>query len=248
MTRRVYGLTVGGNEADRYLTSYLTYVMAAVDTLFYYDDCSNDGSAEIVQSIPNVVYQRRPDGVPSFLEHEGRFRQAAWVAFERFIQPTVEDWVLGIDTDEVLVGPTECRPCEMKKILDYAMHGIVRLQRPEVWGWDEKGWPMLRVDGAWGTIQCTRLFRYRPGGKIRDVPMACGSEPDYVAMTRTYVPGNPLQLLHFGYAHPNDRKDKYDRYMSHPGHNVSHVQSILSSPSLVRWTGLIPPTMVRGHG
>ena len=127
MTRRVYGLTVGGNEADRYLSSFLKHVMGAVDTLFYYDDQSSDGSADLVKATPNVLYHRRVDTVPSFLEHEGKFRQDAWLAFEQYVQPTTEDWVLCIDTDEVLVGPTECRPCEMKKVLDFAIpHGVVR--------------------------------------------------------------------------------------------------------------------------
>ena len=77
--------------------------------------------------------------------------------------------------------------------------------------------------------------------------MACGSEPDYVGLNRVFVPGDPLQLLHFGYAHPDDRKEKFDRYVSHAGHNLNHVMSILSQPTLQPWRGIIPPDITRGR-
>jgi len=249
MSRHVYGLMVTGNEADRYLRSAINNALEAVDVLFLYDDQSIDGSADIIQSFNSatVVYQRRPDDVPSFLEHEGRFRQASWAAFERYVQPTTSDWVIGIDSDEVLVGATECRPCELKLVLDRAEgHDAVLLPRPEVWGYDHDGWPLLRTDGMWGTINCTRLFKYRPGGKIRDVAMGCGSEPEGFCRSLSMYTGG-LELLHVGYAHFLDRQDKWQRYTNHPiGHNPAHIQSILASPTVKRWGGLIPPNMTRG--
>lgn len=248
MSRHVYGLTVMGNEAHRYLWDFVHNVLDAVDVLFVYDDGSTDGGDEFVRSYTNIVYQRRPRQVPSFLEHEGRFRQASWEAFERYIAPTSNDWVLSIDTDEVLVGPSSCRPCDLKPVLDRAEHsGVVLLDRPEVWMHDKNGWPLLRKDGFWGGIRCTRLFRYQPHGSVKDVPMACGSEPTYVSR-RPNVPGHPLQLLHYGYCDDEgDRMEKYNRYMTYPGHDPGHVASILRKPTLVPWDGLIPPRMVRGN-
>jgi hypothetical protein len=134
----------------------------------------------------------------------------------------------------------------MKPIFEKNRSGVVLLDRPEVWGHNPIGWPLLRTDGYWGNIRCTRLFTYKKNGTIKDVPMACGSEPDYVVRTPNPTPGKPLQLLHYGYAHEDDRKDKYERYSKHAGHNPAHIESILKTPQLKPWEGIIPPTMERG--
>jgi hypothetical protein len=56
--------------------------------------------------------------------------------------------------------------------------------------------------------------------------MACGSEPLYARKN----PANQfdIKMLHFGYATEEDRLEKYDRYISRPGHNISHIKSIVS--------------------
>jgi len=249
VNRHVFGLMVIGDEAGRYLYSAIDNAIKAVDVLFVFGDQPTDGSEEIVKSFPSaqVLYQRRSDGDPSFLEHEGRFRQASWETFEVMVGPTTNDWIIGIDSDEVLVGPTECRPCDLKPIFDKAGGAdAVLLPRPEVWGYDDQGWPLLRKDGYWGNIQCTRLFRYKPGGRIRDIPMGCGNEPEgFIKNIARFT--NGVELLHYGYVHPDDRQDKYERYTRlSVGHDPRHIQSILATPTLVRWNGLIPPTMERG--
>jgi len=249
MSGHVYGYVVMGNEVDRYLQSFMKNLMLTVDATFVFDDQSSDGSADLVRSFANVIYCRRDDSTPTFLEHEGRFRHASWVQFQRYVGPRTDDWVLAIDADEVLVGPDVCRPCELGDVIRRAdQTGVVLLDRPEVWDLDPIGWPLVRKDGAWGNIRCTRLFRYRPGGQIKDVPFACGSEPDYVAKQRP-IDGAPLQLLHYGYCDsPEDRQAHYANYSVRSGHNPMHIRSMIDpNPRLERWSGLLAPTMKRGR-
>jgi hypothetical protein len=253
MSRHVFGLMVGGNEAHRYVVSAVENALKSVDVLFYYDDRSTDGTYELLEPFMgrwnrgNLIYWQREPDVPSFLEHEGRFRQNAWDCFEDCLHPqNGQDWVIAIDTDEVLCGPTECRPCELKKVMDRAdpSYDAVRIAIKECFGFDEKGWPMVRTDGWWGKIRGTRIFRYRKDGVFKDVPMACGSEPSYVE--KRAIEDMSVHILHLGYAHPEDQREKYERYSLRTGHGSAHIESILATPTLKPWDGLVPPTMTRG--
>lgn len=243
--RTIYGFTVGGNEAHRYLTDMLTHLGEVVDFVWYYDDQSTDGSLQIAEQLITVHSTRRPDSVPSFLEHEGRFRQDAWTTFENTLLPETGDWILVMDTDERLVstGNNVCVRCELDQVIDAAERQgaeTVLLPVPEVFGYDSDGWPLVRKDGFWGTIAGTRLFRYRPGGVFQDKPMGSGAEPTYVQGARRSSYAAGLHLMHFGYADARDQEAKYARYTSLEahGHNNAHVNSIMIGPrQLERWPG-----------
>jgi len=203
-----------------------------------FDDRSSDDSPEIAREFGTLVV--RDEGSPSFLEHEGQFRQDGWRAFEEYMKPEIGDWVLAFDADEFLVHKNQ------RKVLEEFTKnngGFVSLQIPfvEVFDVDLSGNPSYRVDGFWGTIKAPRFFAYKPGGKFQQVPMGCGSVPIYVLNTSTGTRANDLVFLHYGYAVFSDRVDKHDRYSTYPsGHNSRHIQSILEKPSLRPWTGLRP--------
>lgn len=246
----LYGMTVARNEADRYLKSMLTNVADVVDEHFFYDDQSTDDTREIAEAAGAHV-SIRPDAVPSFLEHEGAYRQAAWDVFEALLLPKAGDWVLAIDADECLVttGTNCCTRCEVDQAIQ-AAEAIgamsVMLPVPEVFGIDDDGTPLVRTDGLWGTIAGTRLFKYVPHAQFRDKSMGCGAEP--VVVTQKWSPQSyGLNLLHYGYAHAPDQVAKHARYtgLQAHGHLDAHVQSIVTAKTLKRWEGPVP-SMGRG--
>lgn len=207
------------------------------DGHFFYDDRSDDATLEVAIGHGCTVVQR-PDDVPAFLEHEGRFRQAAWEAFERAMKPEPGDWVFSIDCDELLLEngaePSIREQCEAAR-----GHSALLVTIPECFGFDADGWPLVRTDGYWGTIRGTRLFSYRRGGRFADKAMGSGSEPGYAsAGHRRRLEG--VWLLHVGYARPEDRKAKHARYSVLSGHADSHVESIVREPTLKRWDGPWP--------
>lgn len=244
---RVFGLTVGRNEEHRYLREMLAHCWLFDGHLFF-DDGSVDLTPKIARAHGCTVVQRRSDE-PSFLEHEGQFRQRAWDTLVETFGLQEGDWVLSIDCDEILVGDGDLRQVHhrLRQITRQAAgyDGIV-MPIPEVFDVLPDGTPMVRTDGFWGTIAGPRLFRYRPGGKFSPKAMGSGSEPSYVATGKLWRQEHGLYLLHYGYARAADREAKHARYSAlvH-GHADRHIQSIVARPTLRRWEGPQPKVTVR---
>lgn len=240
---RIFGLMVTKNEADRYLDLALSAARPVVDDLFVFDDGSTDTTVAVAEGHGCLVTSRHPSG-PSFLEHEGRFRQQAWDVFENAVEPEVGDWVLALDADEIVTAIGDPRELLLEAAkLSNDRGELARLIRiPEIFDVRD-GKPYARMDGWWGKIRGTRFFAYRKGGLFADKPMASGSEPTYIqARIGEIVEG--FWLLHLGYACHDDRVEKYRRYSERAGHADQHVASILQDPQLAQWVG---PSIPRLH-
>lgn len=238
---QIVGLFVVRNEADRYLDACLDWHAGLFDDLLVYDDWSDDDSDLVVQRHP-VGWTRRPDNVPAWIEHEGKFRQDSLIALEAYAGLREGDWIMGVDADEFLVSTGDHRErldAAIAHAESVAAKSVI-IPRPEIWQLDP---PAERIDGYWGSIRCSRLFRWEPGGTIADKAMGCGSEPTYVARSEMSQNSYGLHLLHLGYAHRRDREEKFHRYTSllDHGHNNTHIQSILYQPQLKPWTSFMPP-------
>jgi hypothetical protein len=235
---RVFGLTVGRNEADRYLEPMLWHMHSIVDGHFFFDDMSTDSTPEIAAEYCEVAV--RTAMRPSFVENEGAFRGNAWSAFEEQMQPVVGDWVLVIDCDEVLVsnhhlvGYASPHRAELLAAIRTSSRVAIDLAIPEVWGYHEGGRPMTRIDGAWGTIHGPRLFAYMPGGDYFQGDFGVPAVPNYV-MRGPWDSTDAVSLMHYGYADPRDQLAKYRRYIGRSGHGTQHVQSIVGPVDLEVW-------------
>jgi hypothetical protein len=229
---RIFGLTVGRNEAGRYLETMLWHMHGIVDNHFFFDDRSDDETVSIAEEY--CVVTVRPDAAASFSENEGAFRGQAWKSFEHAMRPVVGDWVLVIDCDEVLVGnhqfvgdPNSHRSCLVSAILRSGRVAI-DLAIPEVWGFydEDDGRPLTRHDGFWGTIHAPRLFAYMPGGSYFQGPYGVPAIPNY-AQRGPWDSTDEVSLMHYGYADERDWQEKYERYTGQHGHSNVHVESIL---------------------
>lgn len=237
---RILGNTVMYNEAHRYLFQCMEWHSGVFDGISAFDDGSTDDSVAIAESFGAQVQIRGPL-VPSFMDHEGRFRQAAWEWFEESQKPEAGDWVFAFDADEFLFGTEDEHSLLMQKCLMANEEGVgaFNVQVPEVWATLDGGVdPQIRVDGYWASNTHTRLFKWEPDGKYRDKAMGCGSEPTFVAQAQSENLKS-MYLLHYGYADPDDRREKYERYSGHRnhGHNAAHILSIIQSGQLRAWDG-----------
>jgi len=224
----IYGLTVVKNESKRYLKQFLEYHKDMFDSWIIIDDRSDDDTFKMCMDVgcPVSVF-RRPESTSSFLENESSFRSYAWKLFESEAQPKVGDWIVALDADEFLIGDVEDlrdQPIEIP---------CLRIRVHEIFD-QQNGVLMERVDGYWGKIFGSRIFRYREGGQFRKKAMGCGSEPTYVK-PNSCKSTNMYSIVHLGYARDQDRLDKYNRYTSllDHGHNDTHVQSIIKRPKLL---------------
>jgi hypothetical protein len=240
MTRVIAHMVIR-NELDRYLTASIPWLRRIVgESLHVHDDRSDDGSYEYLVQEGIAVTQRGP-GEPSFLEHEGRFRQAAWRAMEHTFSPTDQDWILCLDADELLLCSQPRDESELKTVLDMEVRqavsenmGAIQLHVAEFFGFVD-GVPQMRTDGLWGQIEGIRLVRWRSNGHLLDREESSGSVPN--AWTAPARRADDLTIGHFGYARAADVASKYERYKACRGHARDHIESIRTEPTLVPWTG-----------
>lgn len=245
---KIHGLSVMRNEADRYLADCLQWNLPFFDDWFIWDDRSTDGSVDLAETLSEkITVGVRGMTDLSFMEHEGRFRQDGWEAFEKAIRPEHKDVVVAVDLDEFITLKESCDPAYVRSAFEsFAAKagGYVsqEISFVEVFDVDLRGVPSFRTDGFWGNISGKRLFSYKVGGKFPDRPMGCGSAPEYVLKTSALGAHPELRFLHYGYAVFEDRVDKFDRYSSlgNSGHHSSHINSILTLPTLHQWAGPHP--------
>jgi glycosyltransferase involved in cell wall biosynthesis len=223
----IYGMICIRNEADRYLETVLAHHVPMLDDLVVYDDCSTDDSARIAARYGRVI--TRSWAVPSFAEHESRFREAGWQALVEELEPRHrQDWILCFDADEFLMAPPETVRAAVVES-DAAGYEAIQVRIHEIF--DDSEGPKRRVDGFWGAITAPRLVRYRAGARFLDREMGCGSAPVFSGVAcRSFT--EQIAIWHLGYLRDEDRLAKYERYVGKPGHSRSHIESILTEPTL----------------
>lgn len=222
----VFSYMVTRNEAERYLAETVSDLVELTDGCLVYDDCSDDDTMEIARDFGALPIKRHA-GIPSFLEDESAFRQAAWRSMEEIFRPEPGDWILTLDADEIVFpyGRSGLDMVIAEAISNQGTGVIMRVR--EMWNPDMTH---ERIDGFWGSITALRLVAWRPDGQFLPNTQGGGSVPFYDVDTRTlraWQKTNKLEIHHFGYARQEDREAKYARYSQHPGHNKRHIASIL---------------------
>jgi hypothetical protein len=231
----IYGLTVGKNEANRYLFDSLKNNSGYFDRHLFYDDQSLDATPMIVRRC-RCDYVRRGHSEASFLEDEGLFRWQAWNYMVDIFNPKIGDWIFVVDCDEFIVGDL------YPMLYEVAPHmTAVMIDIPEVFGFDTDGVPLVRVDRLWGTIHGARLVRWCPEAQFVTGHLGVPPVPTYAMAQHLWWTQEMVKILHYGYARERDRLDKYGRYAGRQGHSNAHVESILARDmQLIRWEGECP--------
>lgn len=244
---RVIGHMVTRNEMHRWLTSTLPWLHEICDgNVAIYDDQSDDDIEDYASRL-GVSFLRRPDGMPSFSDNEGDFRWAGWQAMERAFKPRKGDWILAVDADELLVtneaggslDDVRLHLCDAIGAAEERNQRSISFDVAEVFAFDDMGWPLVRTDGYWGAITACRAGKWEFQGVFDPRKEGGGSLPS--SWPRATSVHEHLELLHLGYARPEDRIAKHSRYQTGTGHNPRHVDSILGHPDLSYWIGMRPP-------
>lgn len=232
---RIVAHLVTHNEADRYLAACLDSIRSYADAIVVFDDRSTDDTPAICATAGAHVVTR-PDDVPTFLEHEGRFRAAAWRTLADHAEPG--DWVLAIDADEFLVPFTGGHLAELIRYEIAGAHSLIdglAVHKHEIF--DPGPPPLVRLDGWWGQITAVRFARWDGRSEFINQRFACGAVP--LTVQSTIVVQN-FSMLHYGYARQEDRVERHARYTGTPGHDRSHIDSIITTPRGRQWDGVHP--------
>lgn len=240
---RIFLTCVARNEVDRYLKDFLLWHSWIFDGVFLYDDQSTDTTPQLAQELGAKVVIRS-DNIPSFLEHEGQFRQAAWQAMVETLNLTDGDWICVLDCDEFLVRDDIPEKPLLTTLLFAAAitaenHNCdsVILPIPEVFDRGLNKEVYIRTDGFWGDLSQPRMCKFVPESSFMDKPMASGALPQGLVSSSKNC---GLNILHLGYSRGVDKLKKYERYKDLSGHNPAHVASILTQPQLKEWPGQNP--------
>lgn len=208
------------NEMSRHLEVCIEALLPEVDSVQVFDDRSTDDTAEWLEAQPGVAVIKRSVYQASFLENEGKLRQAAWDS----ISANPGDIILCVDADE-LVSPGFAEAVESLPPKDSFIIPI-----REVFDRHADGMLMERIDGEWGAIHGCRIVRYQVGGVFADVAMGGGSVP---VTYRDKLWVEEPRLIHLGYMRLQDRLDKFARYSAKAGTHASHhINSIITAPRL----------------
>ena len=201
----------------RYLRPCLD-ALAFCDEIRVLDDGSVDGTYEYLKGREGVTV-KRCEGL-SWRRHEAVFRRE----LQDFTLEAEPTHVLAIDADELIVDGTIRATLEAEE-----RQSAFTLRMVEIWATD----PMtVRHDGGWRPHEKTMLWRVPSkmthAWRIQGRAMACPRVPPAARRGRSTRLG--VDVLHLGWAKPEERAMRYARYLTLDDgrfHAKAHLDSIL---------------------
>jgi hypothetical protein len=214
------------NEIDRYLPLVIDHLRGFCDQITVLDDGSTDGTLQYLRGEVDSQLFLAGNPTATFDQHEGRVRQAL-LEFTLSRSPT---HVLAIDADEFIAdGPAlRQRLEEQPEVAAWA------LRMTEIWSVTPDAL-QVRFDGAWRPYARTHVWAApdpsQRGAVLWRIPerkLACPPIPHAVVRARAY--DSHQTIYHFGWADPETRQARYNRYMQLDAgrfHARTHLQSIM---------------------
>ena len=193
------------DEADKYLRRVLENALSFSDTVLVLDDRSTDDSPKIAREMGCQVRGRSVLKDPAW-GHESPARAELW---DWATQEAGDGWVLIMDADQILHGD----PRPLMETWEFNSWAFILLDL-----WDETH---FRVDGYWKGHVTPRCWMVRPSTFGPDwTPqwngrgMHVGHIPPNAPLACGIAPPEQYYWLHLGYASPELRKAKLDKYLA----------------------------------
>jgi len=212
------------NEVTRYLPANIAALREYADEIVVLDDASDDGTSEWLIDQADQQLRVWRNGEPGFFVHEGRERQ-------RLLDATLArdpSHVLAIDADEFVTDGVAIRTLARSEPTMPAWSLLME----EVWyAFGDR--LQVREDGGWKAHNVPILWTVPRGGpqlRIQNRALACGREPQTIRRFAQRARKTGESVLHFGWANPEERQKRYDRYAVADGgrfHRNEHLLSIL---------------------
>jgi glycosyltransferase involved in cell wall biosynthesis len=214
------------NELDRYLRLTVPTLLEWVDEIRVQDDGSDDGTPEYLESLDRVFVKRNAG--TRWTENEGVYISQGF-AWTLEGEPT---HVLAVDADELVTDGPAVRAC----VEANPRQLVFALRMTEIWGLDP---PMVRHDGGWKPRRIGNLYRVPirpislgPSWRFRAQKLACPRVPEIILShgRRGRALDTGADILHLGWAKPEERAARYARYEELDGgqfHAKRHLESIM---------------------
>ncbi|MFV9510025.1 glycosyltransferase [Tepidibacillus sp. LV47] len=220
------------NEANRYLKRVIENISSYADELVVLDDKSIDDTVDVIRKTSTIPTYITSIDNGNFYENEIELRKRLY----QLVLSRNPDWFMIVDADEIF---DQASREKFEKLMNQ--------NEVDVWGfklydmWDETHY---RSDEYWraheySTLMLVRNIRgFQP--EWRETPIHCGRLPSNLWSLRTKST-ELMKIKHYGWADPEDRKKKYERYMKYDPKgeyrgNIEQYLSILDEkPNLVSW-------------
>lgn len=222
------------NEANRYLTEVLTAHRQYIDDAVIIDDGSTDHTVELCLTLLQGIPVRLVSNSVSRFHNEVELRKQQW----QETLATNPEWILNLDADELFEQPFHTRISELLRQSDTDLF-CFRLYD----FWNESHY---REDLIWRSHYVYRpfLLRYNKDYSYhwKETAQHCGRFPDNIFSYPHQL--SELRLKHFGWATPEQRKEKYDRYrLLDPdakfGWKAQYESIMDEDPPLIAWNEAI---------
>ncbi|MGG4398169.1 glycosyltransferase [Paenibacillus thiaminolyticus] len=218
------------NEEKRYLKQVLEEHRKYIDEAVIIDDGSEDNTVDVCLDALQGIPVRLVRNDVSKFNNEVDLRKQQW---EETVK-TEPDWILNLDADEIF---EDRFASEIQQLLQQDEVDLFCFRLFDFWNETH-----YREDHLWRSHLTYRpfLFRYRSDFvyKWRETPLHCGRIPENVFELPHRL--SDLRLKHFGWSKPEDRLEKYKRYMLlDPEAKYGWMEQYLSildeNPNLIRW-------------
>lgn len=218
------------NESGRYLEMVLKDAIKYVDKVVIVDDASTDNTVEICESILKDVPHKIIKNKKSLFSKEYKLRKLQW-------NETLKEnpgWVLSLDADEMF---EEKMKTEIRYLILDDSVDMYRFRLYDMWDnenyRDDELWQAHR---HYGTFLIRVLPKY--AYKFRKTNQHCGRLPKNLN-NMSFI-NSDIRLKHYGWAREEDRKRKYDRYLSLDPNgkfgNMEQYKSIMDKhPHLIKF-------------
>ncbi|WP_152393327.1 glycosyltransferase family 2 protein [Paenibacillus guangzhouensis] len=218
------------NEEKRFLRQILEEHRKYIDEAVIIDDCSEDNTIDVCLDALKGIPVRLVRNDVSKFNNEVDLRKQQW---EETVK-TDPDWILNLDADETF-----------ERQFANKVHHLLQQNEVDVFCfrlfdfWNETHY---REDQLWRSHLTYRpfLLRYRPDFiyKWRETPQHCGRIPENVFELSHRL--SELRLKHFGWSKPEDRLDKYQRYLlldpeAKYGWKEQYLSILDDTPNLIPW-------------
>lgn len=228
--RIVLSMTVR-NEENRYLNQVLLNIGQYVDEAVIIDDASSDHTGPLCEMLLKDIPHRVIRNDTPMFSNESQLRKKQW---EQTLKAD-PDWILCLDADEV---PEEEFWLHLREMVEDPRYDSYGFRLYDMWNMTE-----YREDKYWNAHESSRVFllRYRPEHPYvwKETPQHCGRFPSNLEQFSCC--DFAYRVKHMGWAKPEDREAKYERYRQLDPDAIYGIREQYNSimdphPHMVPWT------------
>lgn len=189
------------NESGRWIEKVLEQMKIICDDIVVLDDCSTDETPDICKMYGADVF---PSIQSYWSTDELKQRKFLWELATHVAR--FGDWILCLDADETFDNPKDV-PIYVLQAEKYNCNGL-SFKLFDMWNEthyrDDKFWCAHK--GEWPF-----LVKYENKDYFwKQTPLHCGRFPMNAGCN---IASCPVRIQHWGWSRPEDRQEKYERYM-----------------------------------